>query len=82
MYYSLAGVKKVKGKVVSPSTPRTESGTYWGYTVRVANSLGAVFTECPYKDGYDTTLGTSERGDSVDKLSLPQFRYCIHDVSI
>ncbi|KTG37557.1 hypothetical protein cypCar_00011133 [Cyprinus carpio] len=35
---------------------------------------GAVFTECPYKDGYDLTVGTSERGNSADHITLPPFK--------
>ncbi|MEQ2180635.1 hypothetical protein GOODEAATRI_003245, partial [Goodea atripinnis] len=27
----------------------------------------SVFTESPYKEGYDLTVGTSERGCSVDQ---------------
>ncbi|XP_062594127.1 putative methyltransferase C9orf114 homolog [Saccostrea cucullata] len=60
----------LKGQVVSPSTPREDSGLYWGYSVRLAKSIGAVFTECPYKDGYDLTIGTSERGECVDDVKI------------
>jgi predicted SPOUT superfamily RNA methylase MTH1 len=49
----------------SSSLPREEGGYYWGYTVRRATSLSAVFSECEYPDGYDFSLGTSERGQSV-----------------
>uniref|UniRef100_A0A1E1XF05 28S rRNA (uridine-N(3))-methyltransferase n=1 Tax=Amblyomma aureolatum TaxID=187763 RepID=A0A1E1XF05_9ACAR len=63
--------KKLRGTAVSPSCPRTEAGLYWGYEVRVAGSLGAVLTECPFSGGYDVTLGTSERGTPVDELELP-----------
>lgn len=45
------GSKKIKGKIVSLSTPRAETGVYWGYTVRVANCLSQVFSQSPYKDG-------------------------------
>ena len=38
----------VRGNLVSPSTPWTEGGLYWGYKVRLASSFGAVFTESPY----------------------------------
>lgn len=61
--------------MVSPSAPRTEQGLYWGYSVRLASSFGAVFTQSPYKEGYDITIGTSERGTPVDDLELPNFRY-------
>ena len=60
---------------MSPNAPRTEQGLYWGYNVRLAQSFGAVFTQCPFKDGYDVTIGTSERGSSVDQLQLADFRY-------
>ena len=78
VYFSaknLTGTKFYTGTVVSPSAPRTEQGLYWGYTVRLAPSFGAVFTQSPYKDGYDVTIGTSERGTMVDDLVLPNFRY-------
>ena len=60
--------------MVAPSAPRTEVGMYWGYSVRLAPTFGAVFTQSPYKDGYDVTIGTSERGSSVDELELTHFR--------
>ena len=60
----------IQGRVVSPVAPREDGGLYWGYSVRLANSLGAVFTECPYKDGYDLTIGTSERGADVDNVNV------------
>ncbi|KAF4966804.1 hypothetical protein FSARC_5549 [Fusarium sarcochroum] len=47
---------------VHPAAPRAEGGYYWGYTVRKANSLSNVFTESPYENGYDVSIGTSERG--------------------
>jgi methyltransferase len=59
------------GEAEAPSLPREEAGYYWGYTVRQASSLGAVFTECPFDDGYDVSFGTSERGQSIfDVISL------------
>lgn len=36
--------KKLFGKVVSPETPRTESGLYWGYQVRYADSFRKILT--------------------------------------
>ncbi|XP_061434750.1 putative methyltransferase C9orf114 homolog [Lethenteron reissneri] len=65
------------GRVVAPHVPRTRAGIYWGYTVRLASGLGDVFTECPFKGGYDLTIGTSERGASVDDVSLPPFRHLL-----
>ncbi|CAN9183453.1 unnamed protein product [Alternaria alternata] len=50
------------------SLPREEGGYYWGYTVRRAPSISAVFSDCEYPDGYDMSIGTSERGQSVYSL--------------
>lgn len=52
---------------VDPQAPRTEGGYYWGYTVRKATSLSSVFTESPYDNGYDVSIGTSERGTPISK---------------
>lgn len=57
-----------EGEAVAPDTPREEGGYYWGYSVRQAGSLGAVFTECPFDGGYDMSVGTSERGVTVSSL--------------
>lgn len=55
-------------EAVAPSAPREEAGYYWGYSVRSASCLSAVFTECPFNGGYDLTVGTSERGIPVSSL--------------
>lgn len=34
---------------MSPSEPREKEGLYWGYSVRLADSLGEVFTASPFK---------------------------------
>lgn len=62
--------------LVSPRTPLTEAGLYWGYEVRVADSLAQVFSESSYEGGYDVTVGTSERGQDVEKAldDFPQFQ--------
>ncbi|XP_020289774.1 putative methyltransferase C9orf114 homolog [Pseudomyrmex gracilis] len=67
--------KKLKGILVPPSTPRIETGTYWGYTVRLANNLTEVLTKCPYKEGYDLTIGTSDKGTSIDEVEKKSLRY-------
>ncbi|XP_060127048.1 putative methyltransferase C9orf114 [Zootoca vivipara] len=69
--------KTQKGVVVSSHQPRTTSGLYWGYSVRLASCLSAVFAESPYKEGYDLSIGTSERGASVDQATLPPFRHAL-----
>jgi len=60
----------IRGKVVAPSAPRTQKGLYWGYMVRLAEKLSHVFTKCPFKGGYDLTLGTSERGQNIDDFKV------------
>lgn len=55
-------------KAVAPSTPREETGYYWGFNVRSCNSLSNVFTECPFNGGYDVSFGTSERGESLSTI--------------
>ncbi|XP_051734233.1 putative methyltransferase C9orf114 homolog [Ctenopharyngodon idella] len=66
-----------KGAVVAPHVPRTEGGLYWGYSVRLASCLSAVFTECPYKGGYDLTIGTSEKGNNADHVTLSPFKHML-----
>ncbi|XP_029940345.1 putative methyltransferase C9orf114 homolog [Salarias fasciatus] len=69
--------KVSKGVVVAPHVPRSEGGLYWGYSVRLASCFSAVFTESPFKEGYDVTVGTSERGSSLDRATLPPFRHLL-----
>ncbi|XP_044309048.1 putative methyltransferase C9orf114 homolog isoform X1 [Varanus komodoensis] len=71
------GSKTQRGTVVSSHQPRTASGLYWGYNVRLASCLSAVFAESPYKDGYDLSIGTSERGIPVEQAVLPPFRHAL-----
>ncbi|KAI9842951.1 MAG: hypothetical protein M1837_006688 [Sclerophora amabilis] len=52
----------ISGEAVSPDLLREEAGYYWGYSIRRAPSVSAVFTECAYDGGYDLSFGTSERG--------------------
>ncbi|KAH7381587.1 putative RNA methyltransferase [Pyrenochaeta sp. MPI-SDFR-AT-0127] len=60
--------ENLEATACASSLPREESGYYWGYTVRRATSLSAVFAECEYTDGYDFTVGTSERGVPVHSI--------------
>lgn len=41
----------------------------------LASPPGAVFAEAPFQDGYDLTIGTSERGSDVVSAQLPSFRW-------
>jgi len=72
---------QMKGTVVSPSAPREDDGTYWGFTTRMAKSINDVFEGCPFADcGYDLKIGTSERGSkSVEDKSfgLPKFQHSL-----
>jgi predicted SPOUT superfamily RNA methylase MTH1 len=70
----LSGKGKLRGKLVSPTLPRREAGIYWGYSVRIAKSLSEVFSECPFPEGYDLTIGTSEKGSPVSELKIPDFK--------
>ncbi|KAG7250465.1 hypothetical protein CRUP_020942 [Coryphaenoides rupestris] len=67
----------IKGVVVPPHLPRSEGGFYWGYNVRLASCLSDVFTQGPHKDGYDVTIGTSEKGGNIDGSTLPPFKHLL-----
>mmetsp|Transcript_4392 Transcript_4392/g.5414 ORF Transcript_4392/g.5414 Transcript_4392/m.5414 type:complete len:190 (-) Transcript_4392:66-635(-) len=70
--------KHYTGSVVSPQTPREEKGIYWGYTTRLAKNLSSVFSECPYEEGYDIKIGTSERGEDISDLQeFPEFKHLL-----
>lgn len=69
--------KHLKGKAVSPSAPLKHNDIYWGYNVRLAKNLPGVFSECPYKGGYDLTIGTSDKGENVDDIELPKFKHLL-----
>lgn len=58
----------IPADAVAPESPREDAGYYWGYNVRQAASLSGVFTESPFDGGYDISIGTSERGQSLDSL--------------
>lgn len=67
--------KKLKGKIVSPSEPRQRTGIYWGYNVRIANSISQVFSQSPYEDGYDLTVGTSDKGESIHSVESKSLKF-------
>lgn len=67
--------KKLRAKVVSPSEPRKATGIYWGYNVRIANSISQVFSQSPYEDGYDMTIGTSDKGDNIQDVQNKSLKY-------
>jgi len=76
--------KRIAGEIVSPSTPRLESGIYWGYQVRKAESIRTIIENCPFDDNdnheskYDLVIGTSERGTLHNKITeFPRFRHAL-----
>ncbi|RZC38277.1 C9orf114 -like [Asbolus verrucosus] len=69
--------RKLKGIIVPPSAPKSETGAYWGYTIRLASALSKVFSQCPYKEGYDLTIGTSDKGTLVDEFQCPSFQHVL-----
>eukprot|EP00752_Nemacystus_decipiens_P003696 g3406.t1 len=72
--------KNHKGRAVPPSAPREELGLYWGYQTRLASGMADLLAGCPYKGGYDLTVGTSERGTvTVDssEFALPKYRHAL-----
>lgn len=82
-YNSCPG-KYLFGRLVDRETPTRTESLYWGYRVRVAESLSAVFSNSVVcAKGYDLTIGTSERGtqitgnaDSSD-FKLPEFSHVL-----
>ncbi|NWH33391.1 CI114 methyltransferase, partial [Chloropsis hardwickii] len=63
---------RVTVRLQEPQNP----GNPWLHNPRLCFP-GAVFSECPFKEGYDLSIGTSERGSSVDQVSLPSFRHAL-----
>lgn len=71
--------KKLKGIIVPPNVPRAETGIYWGYNVKLVKNLTEVLTNCQYKGGYDLTIGTSDKGTSIDEIEAKslEYRHCL-----
>ncbi|KAK8797194.1 hypothetical protein WA158_004404 [Blastocystis sp. Blastoise] len=70
--------KTLTGKAVSPLLPRGDLGLYWGYRTRAAESLQTVFDSCPYKEGYDITIGISTKSKqyTIDpEFQLPSYQH-------
>ena len=69
--------KHYKGSVVSPREPY-ERGAYWGYTVRHAQSFSSVFSESSFSQQYDLIIGTSDKGEDIGSVALPdKFNHCL-----
>jgi hypothetical protein len=77
------GANKRLASVVAPRAPREVAGYYWGYNVRVAQSLAAVWSECPHASGYDLSVGASEQGAPLHAAGgggpapLPKFAHLL-----
>jgi methyltransferase len=54
------------GDAVAPTKPRSKHGLYWGYQTRLARNFSEIFSECPYKTGYDLLIGHSSSGENID----------------
>lgn len=67
--------KKLNGIIVSPKLPTFETGIYWGYSVRLANSITEIFTKCPHTTGYDLSVGTSDKGSCIDDVLPNSLKY-------
>lgn len=67
--------KKIRGKILSPQQPRLEAGVYWGYTVRMAKSFSDIFSKSSYKNGYDLTIGTSDKGSNIHGIEDKSLKF-------
>lgn len=67
--------KKIRGKIVSPLQPRLETGVYWGYTVRIAKTFSDIFTKSVYANGYDLTVGTSDKGTNIHSVESKSIKF-------
>jgi len=68
----------IKGAVVPRGTPRVRMRfPNWGYTVRLAKGLEGVIKNCPWSEGYDLTIGTSENGFDCQfkEFELEKFKH-------
>lgn len=69
------------GQVVAARSPKMLEGVYWGYDVRLEQSLSQVFEHCRYDTGYDCVVGVSddEFGKNVEnkQFSLPHFKHLL-----
>lgn len=72
------GSHKLNGVVVSPTEPRRKLGLYWGYEVRLAATISDVFAHCPYKKGYNLSIGTSDKGIAINNVNFEKKHKKIH----
>lgn len=43
--------------------------------MRIASSISQVFSQAPYEEGYDVTIGTSDKGASVHSVESKSLNY-------
>lgn len=80
--YEKAPGKYLFGNVVDRATPAATDATYWGYRVRTARALSDVFSSSPIApQGYDLTIGTSERGTHISKSGRPTRSFALPEFS-
>jgi predicted SPOUT superfamily RNA methylase MTH1 len=68
------------GVVVPPREPRERLGLHWGYSVRIAKDLHAVWSECPFSGGYDLSVGSSDKGEKrwmEPDFRIPSFKHLL-----
>ena len=53
---------------------------YWGYQVRIADTLAEVERGSPYDEGYDIKIGTSDKGLLLEKIPFQKFEGFKHAI--
>lgn len=43
--------------------------------MRIANSISQVFSQSPYRKGYDQTIGTSDKGQSIHNVEQKSLKF-------
>eukprot|EP00889_Picochlorum_renovo_P004237 jgi/Picre1/31267/NNA_006621.t1 len=76
---SLNDTEYLRGYLSNPLDPKSKSGKYWGYSVRLAKNIDGMLHDGPFEGGYDLTIGTSERGEQVDccSLAFPNYKHAL-----
>ena len=75
----LGATQYLRAEIASPLDPKAAIGKYWGYSTRIARDLDDMIMNSPYPDGYDLTIGTSERGEQTRccSLSLTEYNHAL-----
>jgi predicted SPOUT superfamily RNA methylase MTH1 len=72
-------LKFYTGDLVSMNDPK-QNGFYWGYAVRVAESISEIFSESTFGEDYDLIIGTSDKGIDYEKADYgkwQEFKHCL-----